>query len=84
MDVLNYNDRPKIWTRSEDGYDSLKVGLEVQVFDALPPGLASWQNRMYYQDSLTGKSVEGHEYPAPPESLTEDEKWALIEYLKTL
>lgn len=84
MDVLNYNDRPKIWTRTEDGYDSLKVGLEHQVFDALPAGLAGWQNRMYYQDSLTGKSVSGHEYPAPPQSLTHDEKLALIEYLKTL
>lgn len=36
--VLRPNRRPPIWTRSEDGYDRTRVGLDIREFESLPPG----------------------------------------------
>src|SRR5262249_43494276 len=33
--VMNPAKRPKVWKRSEDGYDKQKVGLEIEQFDAV-------------------------------------------------
>lgn len=79
--VMNPKERPKVWKRTEDGYDKRNVGLEVEVFDAVPEGLSSRVRRMYYDTSHVGNSAAGHNYP---DELNADEKLAVIEYLKTL
>ncbi len=79
--VMNPSLRPKVWKRTENGYDQVKVGHEVEEFDAVPEGLSSREKRMYYDTSTVGNSKEGHTFP---DVLDADEKKAVIEYLKTL
>jgi len=79
--VLNPTERPKVWKRTEDGYDQVNVGLEVEVFDAVPEGLSPRHRRMYYDTSHVGNSAQGHLYP---DQLNAEEKRAVVEYLKTL
>lgn len=80
--LLHASERPAVWLRSEDGYDTAKVGLEIQTFDKLPAEAATAaQRRRYFDTHKTGKSAAGHLYP---DKLTEDEKRAVLEYLKTL
>lgn len=79
--VMNPERRPKIWKRTEDGYDQKKVGLEVQEFDSVPENLSTRQRRMYYDTTHIGNSAAGHTFP---DALSDDEKTAVIEYLKTL
>ncbi len=80
--VLSAEDRPRVWKRSEDGYDWTRVGLEVEIFDDLPPGTKRPdQKREYFDTRLTGKSAEGHRFP---DQLSAEEKRAVLEYLKTL
>ncbi len=79
--VLNPKERPKVWKRTEDGYDKKNVGLEVETFDVVPEGLSPRLRRMYYDTSHLGNSAAGHNYP---DELSSDEKVAVIEYLKTL
>jgi mono/diheme cytochrome c family protein len=80
-DVMNPSQRPVVWKRTEDGYDQAKVGLEVEQFDAVPAGLSSRQRRMYYDTTHVGNSAAGHTFP---DVLDDEEKLAVIEYLKTL
>jgi mono/diheme cytochrome c family protein len=79
--VMNPSDRPKVWKRSENGYDKVNVGLEVEVFDSVPEGLSDRQRRMHYDTSHFGNTNTGHTFP---DTLDADEKIAVIEYLKTL
>ncbi len=80
--VLHPNQRPAIWKRTEDGYDRDKLGLEVTTFNKLPIGVtAAAERREYFQTHRPGKSAAGHEFP---NVLTDDEKQAVLEYLKTL
>jgi mono/diheme cytochrome c family protein len=79
--VMNPTERPKIWKRSENGYDQIKVGMEVEEFDSIPKNLSARQRRMYYDTSHVGNSAAGHTFP---DDLDADEKTAVIEYLKTL
>ena len=79
--VMNPNARPKVWKRTENGYDAEKVGLEVEVLDAVPEGLSERVRRMYYDTSHVGNSAAGHDFP---DILDDEEKRAVIEYLKTL
>jgi hypothetical protein len=54
----------------------------VQTLDTLPEGrLLPAVRRGYFDTRQPGKSAAGHEFPAP---LAEEEKRALLEYLKTL
>jgi hypothetical protein len=78
---MNPSKRPKIWKRTENGYDQEKVGLEIEVFDTVPENLNSRERRRYYDTSHVGNSAEGHTFP---DALSDDEKTAVIEYLKTL
>lgn len=74
--------RPVVWKRTEDGYDSQRVGLEVVEYDALPAEVKNAkEKRTYFDTRLFGKSAAGHDFP---DVLDEDEKTAVIEYLKTL
>jgi mono/diheme cytochrome c family protein len=79
--VLHPSERPRVWKRTEDGYDHRRVGLEVETFDAVPDSVMHpAHRRRYFDTSLTGKNAAGHEFP---EALTEEEKQAVLEYLKT-
>ena len=74
--------RPIVWQRSEDGYDTDKVGLEATAMRELPEETTDpKQKRRYFDTRLFGKSAQGHAFP---EELSEPEKRAVIEYLKTL
>jgi hypothetical protein len=80
--VLHSNERPKVWRRTEDGYDQSKVGLEVATFDTLPADVNTGrERRKYFDTSKPGKSAAGHTFP---DALDDAEKHALLEYLKTL
>jgi hypothetical protein len=80
--VLHPEARPKVWKRTPQGYDRDRMGLEIESFDQLPAGeLADWQRREYFDTSKFGKSAAGHDFPA---KLSEDERQAVLEYLKTL
>jgi len=80
--VLHADQRPKVWRRTIDGYDTQKVGLEIQTFDEVPEtATTKAERRWYFDTSGFGKSAAGHTFP---EVLSEDEKTAVLEYLKTL
>lgn len=80
--VLHPDQRPAVWKRTEDGYDRDKVGLEVQVLTRIPVSVkAPPHRRQYFDTSLSGKSAKGHRFP---DTLTEEQKQAVLEYLKTL
>jgi mono/diheme cytochrome c family protein len=80
--LLHPNERPLVWTRSEDGYDCSQVGIETTTFEDLPNAAKTpAAKRDYFDTRLPGKSAAGHPFP---DELTEDEKQAVLEYLKTL
>lgn len=80
--LMHADQRPTVWLRSEDGYDRERVGLEVMEFESLPAGTSRGdERRRYYDTRLKSKTATGHEYP---EVLSEAEKQAVLEYLKTL
>ncbi len=81
--VMNPTKRPAVWMRvSADGYDVERIGLDVQVFDQMPSGFErSDQKRQFFDTSMSGKSAAGHDFP---DELDEDEKLAVLEYLKSL
>ncbi len=82
-DLLTPASRPSVWTRTDTGYDQQKLGVEAKSFDKLPDdATAPVQKRRYYQTNVRGFSNQGHQYP--PQGLSDDNKRALIEYLKTL
>jgi mono/diheme cytochrome c family protein len=81
-DLFYPDQRPQVWKRTEDGYDQQKIGVEYTRYDALPEDIkAGKQKRTYYNSKIFGKSVEGHTFP---DELNDDEKRAVMEYLKTL
>lgn len=80
--LLHAAERPVIWHRSLDGYDTNRVGLEVTTLEELPAEAATLaQKRRYFDTRVQGKSAAGHLFPEP---LAEEDKCALLEYLKTL
>lgn len=80
--LFHVDKRPVVWTRSEDGYDQTRVGIEVtELADVPAEADLPVEKRRYFDTRIPGKSAAGHDFP---EQLTEDEKTAVIEYLKTL
>jgi mono/diheme cytochrome c family protein len=80
--VLHPDERPAVWRRSEDGYDQKRVGLEIMTYDRLPvPDTRPAERRQYFNTADFGKSAAGHRFP---DALSEDERRAVLEYLKTL
>ena len=80
--LFHADERPVVWSRSEDGYDTNRVGLEITEFNEVPPEAESAAARRRYFDTRKfGKSAEGHRFP---DALDEGEKRAVMEYLKTL
>lgn len=80
--LLTPEERPAIWTRSDHGYDHERLGVETVAHDSLPEGLSDWELRRYYRTELRGLGNQGHAYP--PGGLSDADRTALIEYLKTL
>ncbi len=80
--LLHADQRPTIWKRTQDGYDRHKVGLEITEYEAIPADAKTFPNRREFFDTARrGKSAAGHRFP---EILTEQEKTAVLEYLKSL
>jgi hypothetical protein len=80
--VLHPEERPIVWRRTEDGYDQRKVGLEITTSDRIPADAkAPAEQREYFNTRRPGKSAAGHLFP---NDLTEEQKRAVLEYLKTL
>jgi hypothetical protein len=84
--VLKSDARPKLFTRSyrtgEADYDPVKVGWKYQELSGPPPGkLHPHEERKIYDTSKPGRSNGGHTFG---DHLTDAERMAVIEYLKTL
>ena len=84
--LLNSDTRPKLYTRSfqtgKDDYDPVKLGWKVRMLgkpagSSLPP----IERRKVYDTAQPGRGNGGHVFA---DDLTEDERMAVIEYLKTL
>jgi hypothetical protein len=85
--VLNSKARPKVFTRSYrtdlDAYDTGKLGWKVEVLPATPDAskLPPINYRKIYDTTRSGRGNGGHLYG---DKLSEEERMAVIEYLKTL
>jgi mono/diheme cytochrome c family protein len=85
--VLNSKARPKIFTRSFrtdlDAYDADKLGWKVQVLASKPEAskLSPLEYRKIYDTGAVGRGNGGHTFG---DKLSEEERKAVIEYLKTL
>jgi mono/diheme cytochrome c family protein len=84
--VLNSRARPKVFTRSfntgKEDYDPGKLGWRFTELAGPPdPGSPPIERRKVYDTALRGRGNGGHTFG---DKLTEDERMAVIEYLKTL
>ena len=84
--VLKSDSRPAFFTRSfrtgEDDYDSVRVGWKYAELKGLPNiHLHPHESRKYYDTRQPGRSNRGHTYG---DHLSEAERTAVVEYLKTL
>jgi hypothetical protein len=84
--VLNSRTRPKVYTRSfrtdTEAYDPVRLGWQVQVLEhGAGAGLSPLERRKIYDTTLPGRGNGGHTFG---DDLSEDERMAVIEYLKTL
>ncbi len=80
--LLHPKQRPLVWKRTEDGYDQTRVGLEVETFEDIPDNIrTSAEHRRYFDTRAHSKSAKGHDFPSV---LSEPQKRAVLEYLKTL
>ncbi|MEI8070848.1 MAG: cytochrome c [Planctomycetota bacterium] len=80
--VLHPAERPVVWQRTPTGYDPVRVGLEVVLFEGMPAGkIPAAERRSFFNTTKPGKSAAGHDFP---DALDEEEKKAVLEYLKTL
>lgn len=84
-DVLNSKTRPKIFTRSfatdETAYDKTKVGWKVSVLRETLNNLSPVERRKVYDTTQPGRGNGGHTFG---DELDDGDRWAIIEYLKTL
>jgi mono/diheme cytochrome c family protein len=84
--VLNSRARPRVYTRSfatgKEDYDPAKLGWKTTVLAGpLDARLPARERRKVYDTTLRGRGNGGHTFG---DKLTEDERTAVIEYLKTL
>jgi mono/diheme cytochrome c family protein len=84
--VLDSRSRPRIFTRSfrseVEDYDPRRLGWRITVLDQPPdPGLPAIERRKVFDTSQPGRGNGGHVFG---DKFTEDERFAVIEYLKTL
>ena len=84
--VLNSKARPKVFTRSygteKADYDAVNVGVKFRALDATAAAnLPSSEQPKVYDTTRPGLSNAGHTFG---DDLTEEQRRAVIEYLKTL
>jgi hypothetical protein len=84
--VLNSKARPRIFTRSyrtdADAYDAVRLGWKVRELKESPePKLSAFEKRKIYDTTHPGRGNGGHTFG---DKLTEEERMAVIEYLKRL
>lgn len=80
--ILNPEQRPVIWRRTKEQIDAEKVGFEIEVVSRIPLTQTDTAvRRQYFDTQKFGKSNQGHLFP---NELTDAEKSAVLEYLKTL
>jgi mono/diheme cytochrome c family protein len=84
--LLNSKTRPKIFTRSyrtdKEAYDPVRLGWKIKVLDSgSDPRLPASERRKVYDTTQPGRSNAGHTFG---DKLTEEQRMAVIEYLKTL
>ena len=80
--MLHPKERPVVWKRTSDSFDHKRVGMVVETFDSVPASVKTVRTRRrYFDTSKRGKSAAGHLFP---DRLTEPEKHAVLEFLKTL
>jgi hypothetical protein len=84
--VLNSKTRPKVFTRSyrteKEDYDPVRLGWKITVLNGPPDAkLPAVERRKIYDTTQPGRGNGGHTFGDP---LTEAERMAVIEYLKTL
>ncbi len=84
--VLNSKARPKVFTRSyrteKEDYDPVKLGWKVTVLEkGADPKLPAIERRKVYDTTQPGRGNGGHTFG---DKLTDEERMAIIEYLKTL
>jgi mono/diheme cytochrome c family protein len=85
-EVLNTKARPAVYTRSfrtdESAYDAVKLGWKVRLLTSgADPKLSPFERRKIYDTTQRGRGNAGHTFG---DDLTEPERMAVIEYLKTL
>jgi hypothetical protein len=76
--LLPPKDRPKTFTVGSREYDPKNVGFRTDA-----PGYPDYRARADDGNPVGGNSNDGHEFGTGPD-LTEAERWALVEYLKSL
>ena len=83
--VLNSRVRPKVFTRSfrtgAEDYDPIRVGWKVREVTAPAETLPGIERRKVYDTTRPGRKNTGHTYG---DDLSDAERVAVIEYLKTL
>ena len=79
--VLHSDERPKLWRRIALGLDTQKMGFQFEAVETVPEKLSNYDRHWYFDTRAQGKSAAGHEYP---NRLSEADKQAVLEYLKTL
>jgi hypothetical protein len=84
--VLNSKARPERYTRSFrtdlQAYDPVRLGWKFESVGTIKDNsLSPYERRKIYDTRLPGRSNGGHTFG---DRLTEAERWAVIEYLKTL
>jgi mono/diheme cytochrome c family protein len=85
--VLNSKARPRVFTRSYrtdlDAYDARRLGWKIEALDAPPDArkLPPIEFRKIYDTTQPGRGNGGHTFG---DKLSDDERMAVIEYLKTL
>jgi mono/diheme cytochrome c family protein len=84
--VLKSGARPRYFTRSYraeiEDYDAVRLGWKVEELDSgADPGQPAFERRKVYDTTLPGRGNGGHTFG---DALSEGERMAVIEYLKTL
>ncbi len=85
--VLNSKARPSLYTRSYrtdlGAYDATNLGWKVELLDKAPDPTRTppIEMRKVYDTTKPGRSNTGHTHG---DELTDAERWAVIEYLRTL
>lgn len=79
--VLHPEQRPVVWTRTSIEMDEERVGLKVETMDDVPARTSYRDRRQFFDTRAFGKGASGHDFPSV---LSEEERAAVLEYLKTL